>query len=289
MAVSTGTWRDTGSNSNLIASPFESTMSLTYAPSQPATFEIDQPEAYAPYLIHNPLEIAFQLRALQRQGTVISLYIGDGQQFFLTRLLTIDEQGGHIVLDASQHTALIIKACDTDRITLSATVDRIKVQIRPDHLQAATYQDRPALIAPLPKQMLRLQRREFFRVETPRISPVRCQLAQRRPSGVQVHDLPLFDISGGGMALIGNVELADQFSLGELFTECRLEIPGESVLSVNLRVREVLKIETINGDHQLRLGCEFVGLPGTRLALIERYITKLERERKAKESGLATT
>ena len=84
-----------------------------------------------------------------------------------------------------------------------------------------------------------------------------------------------------------DIALADQFSLGELFTECRLEIPGESVLSVNLRVREVLKIETVNGDHQLRLGCEFVGLPGTRLAMIERYITKLERERKARESGLA--
>ena len=86
--------------------------------------------------------------------------------------------------------------------------------------------------------------------------------------------------------MIGDIEIADQFSLGEMFTECRLDIPGECVLTVNLRVRELLKLETINGDHQLRLGCEFVGLPGTRLALIERYITKLERERKAKESGL---
>lgn len=261
-------------------------MSIAQASSQPAIFEIDQSEAYAPYLIQNPLEIAFHLRSLHRQGTVISLYIDDGQQFFLTRLLAIDEQGGQIILDVSQNAALNTQACHSDRVTLSAVVHRVKVQIRLAALLATTYQDRPALVAPTPKQILRLQRREFFRVETPRISPLRCQIALRRPTGVQVHDLPLFDISGGGLALIGDIELADQFSLGEMFTECRLEIPGESVLTVNLRVGEVRKLETINGDHQLRLGCEFVGLPGTRLALIERYITKLERERKAKESGL---
>ena len=86
--------------------------------------------------------------------------------------------------------------------------------------------------------------------------------------------------------LIGKVEHAEKFALGELFKDCRLEIPGESVLSVNLRIQEILKSELPNGDHQLRLGCEFISLPGTRLTLIERYITRLERERKARETGL---
>lgn len=261
-------------------------MSLAQSSLQPAIFEIDQPEVYAPYLIQNPMEIAFHLRSLQRQGTVICLYIDDGLQFFLTRLLAIDEQGGKMILDASQNAALNTQACHSDCITLSAAVDRIKVQIRLAALQATTYQDRPAFVADTPKQILRLQRREFFRVETPCISPLRCQIVLHRPTGAQLHDLPLFDISGGGLALIGDIEIADLFSLGEMFTECRLEIPGNSVLTVNLRVREVRKQETISGEHQLRLGCEFVGLPGTKLALIERYITKLERERKAKVSGL---
>lgn len=262
-------------------------MTTLHATQRPAIFEIDQGDAYAPYLISNPLEIAFHLRGLQRQGTVISLYLDDGEQFFLTRLLDVDDKRQQLALDVSQHAAMNTLATQSRRITLSATVDRIKVQIRLTALRLGEHSGKAALLATLPTQMLRLQRREFFRVETPRLTPLRCQLALRREQGIQVFDLPLFDISGGGLALIGDVALAEQFSLGEMFTECRLEIPGESVLTVNLRVREVLKLETINGDHQLRLGCEFVGLPGTRLALIERYITKLERERKAKESGLA--
>ena len=262
-------------------------MTSPHASQHPAIFEIDQPEAYAPYLIDSPLDIAFHLRTLQRQAAIISLYLDDGEQFFLTRLLDVDDKGRQIALDVSQHAPMNSLATQSQKITLSATVDRIKVQIRLTELRAGENAGKAALIAPMPTRMLRLQRREFFRVETPRLPPLRCQLALRREQGIQVFDLPLFDISGGGLALIGDVALADQFSLGELFTECRLEIPGESVLTVNLRVREVLKIETVNGDHQLRLGCEFVGLPGTRLAMIERYITKLERERKARESGLA--
>lgn len=262
-------------------------MTSLQATQHTAIFEIDQTEAYGPYLIENPLDVAFHLRTLQRQASVISLYLEDGQQFFLTRLLDVDDKHNRISLDASQHAPLNTLATQSRKITLSATVDRIKVQIRLSELHTGEHAGKAALIAPLPARMLRLQRREFFRVETPRLSPLRCQLALRSEHGIRVFDLPLFDISGGGLALIGDVALAEQFSLGELFTECRLEIPGESVLTVNLRVREVLKIETVNGDHQLRLGCEFIGLPGTRLAMIERYITKLERERKAKETGLA--
>ena len=86
--------------------------------------------------------------------------------------------------------------------------------------------------------------------------------------------------------MLGPIKDAELFSLGELFHDCRLEIPGESVLSVNLRACEVLKMELPSGEQQLRLGCEFVSLPGTRLAFVERYITRLERERKALRSAL---
>jgi len=35
-----------------------------------------------------------------------------------------------------------------------------------------------------------------------------------------------------------------------------------------------------------RAGCEFMNLPGPMQTLIQRYIIKIERERKAHESGL---
>ncbi len=121
-----------------------------------------------------------------------------------------------------------------------------------------------------------------FRIDTPRIQPLRCKLVKHHEGKEsEVFDFPLLDISGGGLCMSGPVETADHFSLGELFTDCRLEIPDESVISVNLRVREVSRLETANGQIQLRLGCEYVNLPSARQNLIERYITRLERSRKA--------
>lgn len=249
-------------------------------------FEIDQAESYGQFFLNNPLEILIILRALQNLHSVVTLYLDDGSRFFLSSIVAVDEKNRQIFLDPSNHPEFSQQALTAQRVTLTATLDKVKIQIRLATLLPGKLENKPALLAPLPTQLLRLQRREFFRLETPQARPLRCKLAARHQGRNELFDLPLYDISGGGLSLTGRVELAEKFSLGELFQDCRLEIPGESVLSVNLRVREVLKIEMPNGDHQLRLGCEFVSLPGTRLTLIERYITRLERERKLRQTGM---
>lgn len=249
-------------------------------------FEIDQPETYGQYLLHNPIEILTTLRALERHRSIVTVYLDTGDQFFLSAIVAVNENSGQIFLDPSNQPAVNQIASQIQQVTLSATLDKVKIQIRLPVLGTTTLAGKPAFSAAIPGTILRLQRREFFRLETPHAPSLRCKFAAKRESGVEVFDLPLFDISGGGLSLVGKVSQAEKFALGELFQDCRLEIPGESILSVNLRVREIFKMELSDGDQQLRLGCEFVSLPGTRLTLIERYITRLERERKARASGL---
>ena len=249
-------------------------------------FEIDQAEVYGEYIHSNRQEILITLRALEKRRTVVTVYLDEGTQFFLSSIVAVDEKSGLIFLDPPNQPSNNKVASLAKTITLSAALDRVKIQMRLSALSSSKVEGKPAFSAALPTRILRLQRREFFRLETPHFAPLRCKMAVKRENSIEAFDLPLFDISGGGLSLIAKIEKAESFSLGELIPDCRLEIPGESVLSVNLRVREILKIELPNGDQQLRLGCEFVSLPGTRLTLIERYITRLERERKAKSTGL---
>lgn len=247
-------------------------------------FELDQPQIYGSYILTNRREILFHLTALEQHRNLVSMYFDDGSRFMLTSLLGIDEANNRLLLDASGQPDLNEQALAANLLTLTATLDRIKIQFRLSRPRLINWRDKSAFSAPLPSNLLRLQRREFFRVATPKINPLHCKLpAKHAGGGVEVLDLPLFDISGGGLSLIGSAHLAEKFSLGELFHDCRLGIPGENVLSVNLRVREILKLETSSGEQQMRLGCEFTALPGTRLALIERYIARLEREQKARE------
>lgn len=249
-------------------------------------FEIDQPDIYGQYFIRNPIEILSTLRAMERHSSVITVYLDRGDYFYLSAIVAVDEDSGLIFIDPSNQSSLNQRVNQSQQVTLSATLDRVKIQIRLPALRASTQAGHPAFVAAIPSTILRLQRREFFRLETPHAPSLRCKFAAKREDSIEVFDLPLFDISGGGLSLIGKISQAEKFTLGELFQDCRLEIPGESVLSVNLRVREIFKIELANGDQQLRLGCEFLNLPGTRLTLIERYITRLERERKARASNL---
>lgn len=258
-------------------------MTLAQNDASVPVFEIDQPAIYGKYIVRSRAEILVHLRALLKHRTLITVYLDKGERFFLSSLLGLDESTEQLTLDQSNQAESNNAALKAARITLSAPLERIKIQIRLTGLSITTIDGKAAFVAEIPKTMLRLQRREFFRVETPHTPPLRCKLSVPKTTGGNtIVDYPLFDLSGGGLSLLGPVGDADLFSLGELFHDCRLEIPGESVLSINLRVREILKIEMINGEQQLRLGCEFASLPGTRRAFIERYITRQERERKTR-------
>jgi c-di-GMP-binding flagellar brake protein YcgR len=53
-----------------------------------------------------------------------------------------------------------------------------------------------------------------------------------------------------------------------------------------LKVRDCQEVVLANGKRKRRLGLEFVGLPSSMLAAVQRYIMKLEREQNARKSGL---
>ena len=263
-------------------------MSVSVEAPSPPDFEIDHQDIFGQFLMENPREIAFYLELLAKRHCILTAYINEGQQFFLTSIVAFDQAAGTLFLDPSNALESNADAQAARQITLVTSLDRVKMQMRLPPLRAGNYQGLGVLAAPIPNALLRLQRREFFRLEPPLATPLRCQLAAKTAAGQALtFELSLSDISGGGVSLIAATEQAQYFPRDALFQNCRLEIPGEGVIQVNLRVRKTFEISGHGGEHNLRVGCEFVNLPGTRLAFIERYIARIERERKARASGLA--
>lgn len=260
---------------------------ITEEPLVP-NFEIDHQKEFAKFFLSNPREVLFYLNIMAKRHCLLTAYINEGAHFFLTTIVAVDEEKGLIFLDPQQDEAWNAELADAAQITLVANLDSVKMQIRLPALKIAHIDGTNVLSAPIPEHILRLQRREFFRLEPPHSHPIHCKIASENAEGVaQTFELPLADISGGGACLIGPIEIAEQFCRDTLFQQCRLEIPGEGVIQVNLRIRKTVGISDRTGRQHLRIGCEFVNLPGLRLAFIERYITRIERERKARDSGLA--
>lgn len=253
----------------------------------PHEFEIDRFDEYAQYALNQAPEIHYYLGQLARQGDLISAYLDDGRQSFLTTLLAVDTESGELFFDAPQSPEQSSAAVQAQQITFIVRIERIKVQFRLNALQATTRDNRPALKGAIPSMLLRLQRREHFRLEPPGGTPIRCGIAiDGTNTGIHRHDLPALDISGGGISLEAPIGLLEDLEPGSIFKDCRLDIPDECVLQINLQVRKVVEISSARGPHTLRIGCSFVGVPAMRQGMIERYITRIERERTARNSGL---
>ncbi|MCL2344468.1 MAG: flagellar brake protein [Desulfobulbus sp.] len=246
-------------------------------------FEIDHLETFAEFLLVNPLEILFYLNLLARRHCLFTAYVDEGRRFFPTAIVAVDEASGQFFLDASNLGENQVNPAAARQITLLTHLDRIKIQIRLTALRSVLRQGQPTLAAALPTRLLRLQRREFFRLELAEDTPILCQIAATTADGqTQTLELSLSDISGGGVCLTADLENAGLFPRNALFQHCRLEIPDEGVIQVNLRVCKAFDVSTPDGQRHLRVGCEFVNLPGSRLAFIEHYITRIERQRKTR-------
>lgn len=250
-------------------------------------FELEQSSDYSKFLLYSASEIVFVLRTLIQKGAMVTVYFDQGKSFMLTSLLALGANNSEFILDLGSDHEMNRKALAADKLIFTTSIDKVKIQFSVNKLSATTYEGRPAFRGALPETLLRLQRREYFRLSTPIASPIKCTIPMQRADGsALVVETPLLDISGGGVGLMVHVEQSDLYETEMTFSDCKISLPEEGLLVTTLRVRNAFDVTTKSGSHYVRVGCEFVDLQGSRLTLIQRYITRVERERKARMSGL---
>lgn len=253
----------------------------------PAKLELEQGDVYSKYLLYSRSEIIFVLRAVLQKGSMITVYFDQGQSFLLTSLVEVDAENGTLLFDLGSNNEMNRRALQADRLLFTTSLDKVKVQFSLKRLEQAQAGGRPAFRGAIPETLLRLQRREYYRLSTPIANPIRCRFTLKRADGTVVAtDVPLLDISGGGVGLMVEADRKDDFLVDATFSDCRIDLPEEGALIVGLIVRNAFEVTTKSGNRHLRVGCEYVNLPGTRLTMIQRYITRIERERKARMSGM---
>jgi c-di-GMP-binding flagellar brake protein YcgR len=246
--------------------------------------ELLEPSEYDEYLLHERREILHVLRALNEQVCQITVFFNDGTDFILTTLLSVSDS--EITLDYGADAELNQLAGAANKLFCITLLDKVRVQFILRQLQQTTYDGRPAFKAILPDSLLRLQRREYYRLTMPVTRRLGCQIPIPQTDGsVSLVDVDIVDISGGGIAIVAPPEEV-RFESDMEFPKCRIELPDVGVIIAAIRVRTVFDITLRNGTHVKRSGCAFVNLPGAMATLIQRYIIKTERELKARESGL---
>lgn len=254
----------------------------------PPQFELEQSDDYSQYLLHSKSEIVAVLRSLVQKGALITVYFDQGNSFLLTSMIALNPDTQSFVLDLGSNEEMNGRALLAKKLILTTVVDKVKIQFSLSGLAATQYDGRGAFLGAIPEALLRLQRREYFRLSTPIANPIKLAATIRRAdnSALQVN-LPLLDISGGGVGLMVATDQAQLLERGEILNDCKLMLPDEGLLVTSLCVRNMFDVTTRSGTRYVRVGCEYVGLTAARLAMVQRYITRMERERKARLNGLA--
>ena len=254
----------------------------------PPRFELEQDNDYSKFLLHSKTEIISILRTLIQKGAMLTVHFDQGKSFLLTTLLALDPENKGVVIDRGSDTEMNRKALVAEKLIFTTQVDKVKIQFSLNSFLETRHNGQPAFYGALPETLLRLQRREYFRLSTPIACPIKCIIPMKRADdSAFIAEAPLLDISGGGVGLMVSHDQSDLYKTEMLFSNCKIDLPDEGLLATTLRVRNAFDVTTKNGSHYIRAGCEFVDLQGARLSLIQRYITRIERERTARLSGMA--
>jgi flagellar brake protein len=244
-------------------------------------------EELAQYQVTSRREIVSLLRAMKERGQLVSMTANGGSETVVTSVLYVDDATNIAVIDKAPGALTNQRILDSEYVAFETVLDSIRVLFKSTEIHECLFEDLPALQIPIPTHMVRLQRREHYRVPTPVVAAIRCSIPvpNEDGQGVTTVIVTLKNISGGGIGIVDEKKLLDN-TIGTIYKNCRLELPGGSPVVMTLQIRNSQDISLPSGKSMRRIGCLFVDLPGPSLAAVQRFITKLERERNAKATGM---
>ncbi len=252
-------------------------------PAQKLAAELMSTDEFSQYLLKGKSEMFAVFRGMVEHVSQITMFFNEGRDMVLTDMISYSDGGVYLDLGASPE--MNQKAVKADKLFCVTQLDKVKVQFILRGLKRVDWNGGPAFLAALPDSVLRLQRREYYRMATPIARPLKCVISFPAAGGERrAIDAHIGDISGGGLGVI-SIPLDIPLETG-LQLDCRIDLPEVGTVTGKIVIRSVFEAVTRSGAKSQRAGCEFVKLPGPMLTLIQRYIIKVERERKARESGM---
>ncbi|TAN64636.1 MAG: flagellar brake protein [Methylobacter sp.] len=236
------------------------------------------------FSIYNPRQIVHNLSILVKNKCLVSVRFDGGKAFFLTAILEIDKENNAIIFDYGPKEALNQQLLKSAKITFEADFAGIKSSFKGSGLQQILYHGEPAFTMPIPESIFWMQRREYFRIKSPRSKSSYCQLILKDHDPV---NLMLYDISLTGFSVLNtSAEISSLLVPGAQFEDSRLVLSGagEDAISFKVRTKLVMNPDKIAALKIQKIGCLFTRITPLFESTVQRYINQLQRESIQKKS-----
>jgi c-di-GMP-binding flagellar brake protein YcgR len=245
----------------------------------PLKIELFSADEENDYLVQNPKEIVSILQTIVSRKSRVALYYNEDNSMVLTMLLAVDENG--VWVDASSNPQDNRHIERSERIIFVSTHNQAKVQFVANDTLLGMYEDSPAFSLALPKKLLRLQRRDYYRLVTNETGRLKCIIRPVPDKAHITHEVTVMDISIGGVALICE-ESGVELKPGMIYKQCLIELPEIGTLEATIEVKNTFVITDRSGKVNRRAGCVFVKPDGKTCMLLQLYVAQMQRQQAKK-------
>lgn len=227
------------------------------------------------FILHDPKAIVAVLRDIVTHHNRVALYFNDDNSMVLTLLLAVDDNG--VWVDAAPSPLDNRHIERSSRIVFVSTHNQAKVQWVSSETSQCLYENTPAFYLPLPKKLLRLQRRDFYRLITREPEALTC-LIRPLPDQAHIHHkVTVMDISIGGLALVCKEDGVD-LEPGVQYQNCEIDLPDIGTISATIEVKNTFEVTARNGNVSRRAGCVFVKPSGEVAKMLQRYVAQMQQK-----------
>jgi c-di-GMP-binding flagellar brake protein YcgR len=214
-----------------------------------------------------------------RENRTISAYLPTSDEMVATTILHVDADKNMVIVEPARDPKLNRIFSDTHDVLFDLKHNNVILQFTASHTQPARFNGQAAVFIELPDKLLRLQRREFYRVAAAITGEnVICVLKDKDKNAysIEVEDLSL----GGIGASIEIDALPEVLELKQfaIFRDSSLRIPGVGTLNLDLQVRNCFEKTLSSGKRIVRLGLSYVDLPSDKENQLQKYINRLQLE-----------
>lgn len=238
------------------------------------------------YFVQNPKAIIQILTDLSKHHEMLK--VSFNHDVCLTNVISVDAKNHVVYLDIGLDDAFNSRLLASHHVVFSKD-DGIRIKWTSTNISLANLKDGKAIKIALPQKLMRLQRREFFRLATPIVNPVQCQIPitdLTDPEAERLIELSLVDVSLGGIGVIAPDPLDPLFVIGASFDHCKISFPEVGQANLTLQVRNITSISVKEGVTKHRIGLQFIEPSRGNEGLINRYTHNLERQAMAVASKL---
>ena len=193
----------------------------------------------------------------------------------MSAVIALSADNNYVYFDISSDDVI------NDRITESTTVkfvtnSGVKIRWRSSKLSFVELDDGNAFEMPVPVVIERIQRREFFRLNT---SQVQKALFCTISNSAESVEATIADMSIGGIGVLHRGKPPVFLSKGMNFEKCSINFPEVGKVQLTLKVCSIFPAaKAKNGDPMYHIGLGFVKTSPVVNSLIQRHMAQLQRE-----------